>query len=142
MTRHPLVRSSLGLFVALAALAPDAMAQRSPFVRVRDGVDVPVEVHRAGGSPSLGGPVDPCGCAIVAGFGLRAPVRHGQAVPGGGTLSPIAFANPGLINESGDVACIAFVDGALRNQGVFFADQNDVLTPIAMGCGGGGGSGD
>lgn len=142
MHRHPLVVAAfLGLSLAIV-VAPAAHGQEA-FVRVRDGVDRPAAAARlGGGAPGLGGPVDPCSCALVAGFDFRAAARHAQAVPGGGTLSPIAFANPAMINETGRIAFIAFVDGAARNQGVFVVDEGNALVPIAMGCGGGGGSGD
>ncbi|MHC5212375.1 MAG: choice-of-anchor tandem repeat NxxGxxAF-containing protein [Planctomycetota bacterium] len=65
---------------------------------------------------------------------------HGQPVPGGGTLSPLAFSNPATMGADGRVAFFSVVDGAARNQGIFTADSAG-LHAIAMGCGGGGGSG-
>src|SRR5229473_2758028 len=66
--------------------------------------------------------------------------RYGQDVPGGGTLVSIAFADGESINSMGRIAFVSRVGGAERNQGIFSAGQ-DGLVPIAMGCGGGGGSG-
>lgn len=65
---------------------------------------------------------------------------HSQAVPGGGTLSPLAFANPASVDRDGRIAFHASVNGAARNQGIFVADAQG-LHPIVLGCGGGGGSG-
>ena len=69
--------------------------------------------------------------------------QHGQIAPntGGGTLSPSAFFNPTTINASGRIAFFSQVNGSVRNQGVFVADSTG-LSSIAIGCGGGGGSGD
>ncbi len=82
---------------------------------------------------------DPC-CLLAPGFQFDPAARHGQAVPGGGTLSPIAPANPATINDYGQIAFFAQVVGSTRNQGIFISDGG-VLTPVAIGCGGGGGSG-
>lgn len=83
--------------------------------------------------------IDLCCIAPVA-FDAATLARHGQMVPGGGTLSPIAFANPSVINDAGAIAFISSVNGVARNQGVFVGSGGG-LTPIAFGCGGGGGSG-
>ncbi len=83
--------------------------------------------------------LSPC-CRLAPGFVLDDAARHGQAVPGGGTLSPIAPANPATINDYGQIAFFAQVMGSSRNQGIFVSDGG-VLTPVAIGCGGGGGSG-
>src|SRR6185503_13803251 len=71
---------------------------------------------------------------------LVALAGYGTAVPGGGTLSPTAFSNPATINSAGKIAFFSDVNGASRNQGIFVADTTG-FTPIVMGCGGGGGSG-
>jgi len=63
----------------------------------------------------------------------------GQALPGGGTLSPQAFMNSATASN-GRLAFIAEVAGSTRNQGVFWADAAGVHE-IARGSGGGGGSG-
>lgn len=63
----------------------------------------------------------------------------GQALPGGGTLSPQAFRNSATASN-GRIAFIAEVAGSTRNQGVFWADAQGVHE-IARGSGGGGGSG-
>src|SRR5262249_12977607 len=71
--------------------------------------------------------------------------KHGEAVPGGGTLNPVAFANPATIigpaTGGARSAFVAQVSGAARNQGGFVHDGT-TPTPIALGCGalGGGGS--
>lgn len=77
----------------------------------------------------------PDACAALA-----ARAWHGQPVPGGGTLSPVAFVNPATAGLGGRVAFFAQVDGSPRNQGIFTADAAG-LHVVAMGCGGGGGSG-
>jgi hypothetical protein len=88
-----------------------------------------------------GTPIEGRSGGISLAFAHTPIAWHGQPVPGGGTLSPVAFVNPPTINRSGRMAFFSNIDGVLRNQGVFVADQNG-LTPIAIGCGGGGGSGD
>src|SRR5262249_55207057 len=71
--------------------------------------------------------------------------KHGEAVPGGGALNPVAFANPATLwVDSGGAAHGGFVSqvsGAARDQGVFVHD-GATLKAIALGCGalGGGGS--
>jgi hypothetical protein len=68
------------------------------------------------------------------------PAFQNQAVPGGGTLEPIAYINPATVGALGHIAFIAHVANSQRNQGVFIAD-NLGLHPLALGSGGGGGSG-
>ena len=99
---------------------------------------------------------------VLAGFGVPAPSaaafqrpypppcltlaagRHGETAPGGGTLNPVAFANPSTIigppSGAARSAFFAQISGAARNQGVFVHDGT-TLTAIAVGCGGLGGSG-
>jgi hypothetical protein len=76
--------------------------------------------------------------------GVESRAAHGQVAPNtnGGTLNPVAFANPTTVNASGRVAFNSQVDGSDRNQGVFVADSDGTITAIAIGCGGLGGSGD
>src|SRR5262245_38910171 len=113
---------------------------QDPYVRTHDR-----EV-RAAATPGTVGTLEPSGvqlayppvCSTVAAG------RHGESVPGEGTLNPIAFANPAtIIGPAGGgakAAFVALVDGAARNQGVFVHDGT-ALVPIARGCGGMGGSG-
>lgn len=71
------------------------------------------------------------------------PVVHqGQTMPAGevGVLRTSAYVNPASIDGKGRIAFFSQVDGAERNQGIFFADDSH-LKVIAMGCGDGGGSG-
>ncbi len=80
-----------------------------------------------------GGPI--CGAVAIG--------RHGEAVPGGGTLNPFAGGNPAPLGGSFAGARGAFfaqVSGSARNQGIFEHDGT-ALVPIAVGCGGLGGSG-
>lgn len=89
-----------------------------------------------GAAPTAGGPkLGAAACASSV-----ALAWHGQAVPGGGTLSPVAFVHPATVSKSGRIAFYAQVDGSPRNQGIFTADASG-LHPVALGCGGGGGSG-
>jgi hypothetical protein len=118
-------------FVAHAAAQPVLRIADTDYVRVGVAA-LPTETPDSRG-------IDPC-CVAPGAFSFNAAATHGQAVPGGGTLSPIAFANPAVINRTGLIAFNANVNGAERNQGVFVSDGS-TLTPIAMGCGGGGGSG-
>ena len=117
------LRSVLGSLL-LASLA----AAQSPTVRTG---------YESVGPGSFGAPslnlTAPCAA-------LAARAWHGELVPGGGTLNPIAFANPATMGTNGRIAFMANVDGSPRNQGIFVADAAG-LHPIAMGCGNGGGSG-
>ncbi|MBK8975886.1 MAG: hypothetical protein IPM29_08155 [Planctomycetes bacterium] len=119
------------LLVTLA-LASATSAQAGTFLRTHDDVVVPGRgtVLSAPAVASLG--TDPCSSGLIA--------RHGQVLGTGGTLSPLAFANPACINRNGVIAFVASVSGVSRNQGVFVADASGVRA-IAMGCGQGGGSG-
>jgi hypothetical protein len=76
--------------------------------------------------------------------GVESRAAHGQVAPNtdGGTLNPVAFANPTTVSASGSVAFNSQVDGSDRNQGVFVADSDGTISAIAVGCGGLGGSGD
>ncbi len=84
-------------------------------------------------------PFAPAGDSVC---GADAVAYEGEPMPSPetGTLSTLAFARSGNINQLGRVAFVAGVDGSTRNQGVFTADANGVSV-IAMGCGAGGGSG-
>src|SRR4029453_19002464 len=75
---------------------------------------------------------------------VESRAAHGQVAPNtnGGTLNPVAFANPTTVNASGRVAFNSQVDGSDRNQGVFVADSDGTIRAIAIGCGGLGGEGD
>jgi hypothetical protein len=94
-------------------------------------------LFRAGGE--IGGPdaFPPVCSSLAAG-------KHGEAVPGGGTLNPAAFSNPATIIGpavgGAKAAFVSQVNGAARNQGVFVHDGT-TLVPIALGCGSLGGSG-
>ena len=75
---------------------------------------------------------------------LASLAEHGEIAPNtdGGTLNPVAFANPTTVNSSGRIAFNSEVDGSPRNQGVFIGNSDGTLDAIAIGCGGLGGSGD
>jgi hypothetical protein len=75
---------------------------------------------------------------------LASLAEHGEIAPNtdGGTLDPVAFANPTTVNSSGRIAFNSQVDGSPRNQGVFIGNSDGTLGAIAIGCGGLGGSGD
>ena len=75
---------------------------------------------------------------------LASLAEHGEIAPNtdGGTLDPVAFANPTTVNSSGRIAFNSEVDGSPRNQGVFIGNSDGTLDAIAIGCGGLGGSGD
>lgn len=78
--------------------------------------------------------------SIVACTSLSSVAFHGQAVPGGGTLSPSAFFNSATLSSTGTVAFYSQVNGSPRNQGIFTAGPQG-LQAVAMGGGPGGGSG-
>jgi len=114
---------------------------QDPYVRTHD--QEVRTVHR----PGTLAPLEPSGRELAfpplcSSLGAG---KHGESVPGGGTLNPVAFANPstiiGPLAGSAKTAFVSQVSGATRNQGVFVHDGT-TLTPIAMGCGalGGGGS--
>jgi len=122
------MRPELAVAVATGLVAP-VFAQA--FVRTHDGE----VVWRDPGPTSAPGPFVTLSVCSTA-----SPARHSQAVPGGGTLSPVAFANPAAIDRDGRIAFYAAVNGVQRNQGIFVADAQG-LRPIVLGCGQGGGSG-
>jgi hypothetical protein len=122
-------------------LLTSLLSLQDPYVRTHD--QEVVVLSRPGSLAPLepGGRVfafPPVCTALAAG-------RHGESVPGGGTLNPVAFVNPSTIvapaSGSALSAFVSQVSGATRNQGVFLHDGT-TLMPIAMGCGalGGGGS--
>src|SRR5262245_39597341 len=129
-------RTLIAVPLLLALAAPAALTQS--VVRVHDDVTIASPADLAGAGPAAGGTLAAGAAATTC--GAAALASHNQAVPGGGTLNPVAFVNPAIVNNSGRIAFISLVNGSPRNQGVFVADANG-LTPIAMGCGGAGGSG-
>lgn len=121
--------------IAVLTIAASLAAQGQPFVRVHD------DVIRVCPAPLVPPPPPPATLAATLAPCATLPIAwHSQPVPGGGTLSPIAPANPACVNRDGAFAFIADVNGSSRNQGVFVVDANG-LRAIAMGCGQGGGSG-
>jgi hypothetical protein len=119
------------LHASLIGLVLASLPQERPFVRMHDDVvryvDAPAQLPK---SSPLAATV--CG-DVGAGW-------HNQAVPGGGVLSPMAFSNSASIDGAGRSVFYAQVSGPARNQGIYTADASGV-TPIAVGCGSGGGSG-
>lgn len=114
---------------------------QDPYVRTHD------QELRTWHQPGTLEPSEPGGreCAFPPLCSSLAAGRHAEALGGGGTLNPVAFANPSTIigpaSGNARTAFVSLVSGATRNQGVFVHDGT-TLTPIAMGCGaqGGGGS--
>jgi len=132
---------SLVLGVSILVLWTAGVVRAQPFVRLSAGHDVSVPAAR---SAPVAGPLailtaDPC-CPTPGTLDLRAAAWHAQAVPGEGTLAPLAWANPAITNAAGRIAFIAQLADPSRNQGVFVADRYGI-TPVAVGSGGGGGSG-
>jgi hypothetical protein len=129
------------LGVVVAAVAVGTAAGQT-YVRVMDEEYVPAgEGHlKSDVAVFAGRDAGPC-CTTPAGFDFAAYAWHNQAAPEGGTMYPLPSANPAIINDLGRIAFVSKVTGPARNQGIFVADGS-TLTPIAMGCGGGGGSGD
>jgi hypothetical protein len=127
-----------------------AHSETSPnSLRTANGTKTVVRVHDAAERATIASPQQnysitstraPSG--VICGVESRA--AHGQVAPNtnGGTLNPVAFANPTSVNASGRVAFNSQVDGSDRNQGVFVADSDGTITAIAIGCGGLGGGGD
>jgi hypothetical protein len=137
-------RYRLLVLVLLGVISSAATAAGQTYVRIHDQhqLTVPASDGRPQPVVTMYGQRDrgPCG-AVPAGFDSAAYAWHNQPAPEGGTLYPLASANPAIINSAGRIAFMAKVTGLERNQGIFIADGNS-LTPIAIGCGGGGGSGD
>src|SRR5262249_49535767 len=79
--------------------------------------------------------------SAAAGAGLTSLAYSRDVPQDGGTLNPVAFINPAIINTSGTIAFYSTVNGVDRNQGIFVADTSGVRT-IVRGCGSGGGSND
>ncbi len=124
----------VGLAPLCAQVSRPALDSSRPFVRVQGTELQNALASDSGASNGSGNYSAASVCSVTA----RA--WHNQAVPGGGTLSPIAFANDATVSASGRIAFFARVNGASRNHGIFTADAQG-LHPIALGCGGGGGSG-
>lgn len=127
--------------VNLAHAAPAA----TPRLKVRDqlsraagtGVVESITVSRYVAPPATATLSTSAAAAVT-----QARAWYGQALPaGGGTLGAFPWADPPTIDGTGRVAFFSWVDGAERNQGIFVADTSGALTPIALGCGQGGGSG-
>jgi hypothetical protein len=123
------------LTIALAAVLIGSLAPGQS-IRVRDNVTISFR----GGPPSSDGASIATNSASSGRATIEALAWHGQSVPGGGTLYPLAASNPALVDPSGRIAFMSRVSGVDRNQGIFLADIQG-LYPIAIGCGGGGGSG-
>lgn len=128
--------ASLALLAPSALAAVDGPRERprtpgAPFVRLHDGVTEarpgPVAVPAEGG---LAGAAD---CPLILEAASGQPIDQG-------ILIPSAFMNSASL-AGGRVAFFGTISGSLRNQGVFRA-ENGVATPVAIGSGDGGGSGD
>jgi hypothetical protein len=116
-----------------------AVGNAKTFVKVHDS-----EQRTQVASPQLNYSVTSPGAPSGTICGVESRAAHGQVAPNtnGGTLNPLAFANPTTINAAGRVAFNSQVDGSDRNQGVFVADSDGTISAIAIGCGGLGGGGD
>ncbi len=119
----------------LAATAVSGFAAgAAPRLRLRD------DQFRAAGNGVAAShvltPYTPTSTPVVT----QARAWYGQTVPGGGTLAAFPWADPPTIDSSGRIAFFSWIDGAERNQAIFVTDGT-TLTPIAVGCGQGGGSG-
>jgi hypothetical protein len=118
-------------------------------LRSANGAKVTVRVHDTAQRSQIA-PAQQNPSAVIPGppsgaiCGVASRAAHGQVAPNtnGGTLNPVAFINPTTVNASGRVAFNSQVNGSDRNQGVFVADSDGTISPIAIGCGGLGGSGD
>ena len=123
----------IGPLLASFALTVPALAQSTPFVRLRDQ-----EIRHLPADAATWTPVG-AQSALSTVCSNAAVAWHNQPVPGGGTLSPLAFANPATIDGAGRSVFFAQVDGVVRNQGIFSADAGG-LQALVMGCGSGGGT--
>ena len=103
------------------------------FVRVRDDIVAPRHAT-APTSTSLTS-VTGASCGTVVGVSDGMPIVNAP----GAYVTTNAFMNPACINRRGELAFVGDATGS-RNQGIFVADSAGVHA-IAMGCGGGGGSG-
>ena len=118
-------------------------------LRTANGAKTFVKVHDSAqrtqiGSPEQNNTVTSPNAPSGTICGVESRAAHGQVAPNtnGGTLNPVAFANPTTVNASGRVAFNSGVDGSDRNQGVFVADADGTISAIAIGCGLPGGGGD
>ena len=137
MSRYAMLGSIVIQTVLLAATAAG-----QTYVRISDEVTIPGCDGRLEPVATMYGQRDRARCDwMPAGFDFAAYAWHNQPAPEGGTLYPLAIANPAIINNAGRIAFMSQVTGLERNQGIFVADESG-LTPIVIGCGGGGGSGD
>lgn len=158
-----LLRSAFFLILLLLAINMIRLAQAQPQsskksqtdsetsngVRSVNGAKTIVRLHNAVNRPQIASSrqnysaaTDRVPSGVICGVESRA--AHGEIAPNtdGGTLNPVAFANPTTINSSGRITFNSQVDGSDRNQGVFVADADGTIGAIAIGCGGLGGSGD
>lgn len=121
--------------VLALALTSSAFAAppSQPYVRIHGAVVAPATSSSSSTSGAIAATLAGCTSTSVV-------ASQGMLVPGGGTLNPLAFFNPCSIDDEGRGAFFAQISGSARNQGVFVSDGS-TLTPIAIGCGGGGGSG-
>jgi hypothetical protein len=126
-------RRSAALLASIALTAP-ALAQTTPFVRLRDQEIRCLPVSGPAWSPTSAQSALSTICSNVA------VAWHNQAAPGGGTLAPLAFANPATLDGAGRSLFFAQVTGVARNQGIFAADAGG-LQALVLGCGSGGGTG-
>src|SRR5262245_5762753 len=110
---------------------PESASNR---VRIVNGVKTVVRVHDTAERPQVALPQQNhkvINTRVPSGeiCGVESRAAHGQVAPNtnGGTLDPVAFANPTTINASGRVAFNSQVDGSNRNQGVFVADSDGTI---------------
>ena len=129
------IRRLTGCLVVLSTTVVSARGSEIR-LKIRDGEVVTRSVESRPTGPTL---YEVPSAPVVCGVTARA--WYGEPVPGGGTLSPVTWANPPALNESGRIAFMAWVNGVNRNQGIFTADDAG-LHSIVLGCGGGGGGGD
>jgi hypothetical protein len=129
MARSTLV-SLTALLVTIGLSHPPAAAQ--PYMKVH--TDHAVSSLGVCSAATAGPAQSP-----AAATGLTTLAYSGQVLEDGGTLNPIAFINPAVINQSGTIAFFSQVDGVDRNQGIFVADTSGART-LVRGCGAGGGS--
>jgi hypothetical protein len=128
-------KTVLSSAVCLGSLTALAAAQQ-PFVRIQGSQTRALAGATAIVPTGTGGPLAAT-ASVCSESGLA---YHSQLVPGGGSLNPVAFANPATIGAPGQIFFSSNVDFVARNQGVFRATSGG-LSAVVTGCGGGGGSG-
>lgn len=133
MNRFSMLLAAAGCAALVQSTNAQVLRMRDDVVRSLEPAEIPANIEFRNVAAGC--------CPAPDSFSVAVSAKHGQPVPGGGTLSPLAAFNPATVNNLGQIAFISNIDGTIRNQAVVVA-TGGVLKVIARGCGQGGGAGD